>query len=74
MEDRMRSHGADYSLFYRVCLDQNDCNSVLQHISVSKNWIEHKDTWMFHKDVNGILYDIEFSISECQILYQEVLI
>jgi hypothetical protein len=74
LQDRFEESGPDYGLFYIVVLKENDCEKILKLIKASSDWDKDGNKWKFYKTVNGIIYNIVFSVEECQISYYEDLI
>ena len=72
--DRFEESGPDYGLFYKVSLNQTDCLEILDKIEKSNEWIKKSNEWTFNKTIDGIIYNISFSVKECQITYDEILI
>jgi len=74
IEDEFQDHGADYSLSYKVHLNENDCINLMKNIEESENWTKDKSDWIFYKKLDGITYDILFSADEYHFFYFECLI
>ena len=74
IQDRFENSGPDYGLFYKVTLNQNDCDTILKLIRESNDWKEVGNKWKFYKTQNGTIYNIIFFKDECLISYNEDLI
>lgn len=74
IEDRFEELGPDYSLIYKVLLSEKDCIEMVKSVQELKDWIKDENNWQFYKTIDGIIYNIIFSIDECQISYNEDLI
>ena len=74
IHDRFEDSGPDYGLFYKFKLNENDCLDLQSKIQQSDDWEKQEGNWTFYKTVDGIIYNITFSIQDCQISYQEDLI
>lgn len=73
-EDRFESSGPDYSLFFKFYLIESYCLNFKSQIIKSEEWIKKNNSWDFYKTVDGTIYNITFSLQECQITYREDLI
>lgn len=74
LQDRFEESGTDYGLFYKVSLNQKNCLEMLGKIQKSNGWVEKQNEWTCYKTVDGIIYNITFSIENCQIVFNEDLI
>lgn len=74
IEDRFEESGNDYGLYYKISIPENVCVKISDDIKKSKNWERTRNVWRFNKTIDGIRYDIIFSIDECKISYSESLI
>ena len=74
IEDRFEGSGPDYGLYYKISISKKDCVELFKNIEKSKDWIKDGNLWQFNKSIDGITYDIVFSVDECKISYNEELI
>ncbi len=74
IEDRFEESGPDYGLSYKISISKKDCVELTENIEKSKDWTKDGNVWRFHKTIDGITYDIVFSVVECLISYYEELI
>lgn len=74
IEDRFEESGPDYGLTYKISISKKDCIKQFEIIKKSKDWIKNGNSWRFYKTIDGIMYDIVFSVDKCQISYDEELI
>lgn len=74
IQDIFEESGPDYSLFFKVSFNENDCLEMLEKIQKSKTWTKDASEWKFYKTIDGITFNIVFSVEKCQISYNEDLI
>lgn len=74
LQDRFEESGPDYGLYYEFKLFDKDCKKIKRTVSKSKDWKEIEKGWEFHKTIDGIIYMISFSRTDCKIIYREELI
>lgn len=74
IEDKFEESGSDYGLTYVIIISKKDCLNLSNYIESSKKWSKKETVWEFHETIDGIMYDIIFSGSECKITYDETLI
>lgn len=74
IQDRFEDSGPDFGLFYKFTFNESDCLAFKSKIQQSEDWIQEGGEFKFNKTVDGIIYNITFSIQECQISYYEDLI
>jgi len=73
-EDKFEESGPDYGLTYIILISTKDCSELSKELENSKEWRQNGSNWEFHETINGITYDIVFSVSEHKITYNENLI
>jgi len=74
IEDKFEEAGPDYGLTYVILISKKDCLEISNYLENSKKWRKKGNDWEFHETINGITYDIVFSVRECKITYNENLI
>lgn len=74
IEDKFEESGPDFGLTYVILISKKDCFDISNFLENSKKWRKNGNDWEFHETINGIKYDIVFSVSECKISYNESLI